>query len=149
MLFSLQVMSNVPMDCSTQGSSVFTISEFSQTLIRWIGATVQPFYPVTLFCSPQSFPGSGSFPEQLFISGDQSIGASASASVLPVNIQGWFPLGLTGLISLLSKGFSRVFSSTKIWKYHFFNTQPFLWPNSLTSDMTSRKTVFVTNHFSS
>ena len=63
----------------------------------------------------QSFPASGSFPmSQLFASGDQSIGASASASVLPVNIQGLFPLGLTGLISLLSKGLSGVFSRTTV-----------------------------------
>ena len=62
---------------------------------------------------PQSFPASGSFPmSRLFTSGSQSIGASVSASVHPMNIQGWFPLGLTGLISLLSKGLSRVFSST-------------------------------------
>ena len=54
----------------------------------------------------------------------------SSASVLPINIQGWLPLGLTGLISLLSKGLSRVFSSTTIWKHQFFGTQPSLWSNS-------------------
>ena len=71
----------------------------------------------------QSFPASGSFPmSRLFASGGQSIGASASASVLPMNIQGWFSLGLTGLISLQSKGLSRVFSSTTIWKHHFLST---------------------------
>ena len=59
-----------------------------------------------------------------------NIGASASASVLPMNIQGWFPLGLTGLISLLSKGLSRIFSSTIIQKHQFFSTQPSLWSNS-------------------
>ena len=65
----------------------------------------------------QSFPASGSFPVNgLFISGGQSIGASASASVLPMNIQGWFPLGLTGVISLQSKGLSRNFFSTTIGK---------------------------------
>ena len=75
-----------------------------------------------LLLLPQYFPASGSFPvSRLFASGDQSIGAIASASVLPRNIQGWFPLGLTGLISLLSKGPSRVFSSTTIWKHHFFS----------------------------
>ena len=62
---------------------------------------------------------------QLFASGGQSIGASASASVLPMNIQGWFPLGFV-LISLLSKGLSRIFSSTTIWKYQFFSAQPTL-----------------------
>ena len=69
---------------------------------------------------------SGSFPmSQLFTSGSQSIGASASTSVLPVNIQDQFPLGLTGLISLQSKGLSRVFSSTTIPKHQFFGAQPF------------------------
>ena len=63
---------------------------------------------------------------QLFESGGQSIGASASTSVLPMNMQGWFPLGLTVLISLLSKGLSRIFSSTAIWKYQFFSAQPTL-----------------------
>ena len=65
----------------------------------------------------------------IFASGGQSIGASASASVLPVNIQGWFPLGLTGLTSLLSKRLSRIFSSTTVQKHQFFSTQP-LWSNS-------------------
>ena len=76
---------------------------------------------------PQSFPASGSFPvHQLFVSGSQRFGASASVSVLPMNIQGWFPLRLTGLISLQSKGLSRVFSSTTIWKHQFFGAQPSL-----------------------
>ena len=88
--------------------------------------------PVVPFSScPQSFPASGSFPmSQLFTSGGQSIGVSASVSVPPMNMQSWFPLGLTGLISLLSKGLSRVFSSTTIQKHQFFNNQPSLWPNS-------------------
>ena len=72
---------------------------------------------VPLLLLLQSFPASGSFPVNgLFTLGGQSIGASASASVLPMNIQGWFPLGWTGLISLLSKGLSRIFSSTTIGK---------------------------------
>ena len=66
----------------------------------------------------------------LFASGGQSIGVSASASVLPMNIQDWFPLKLTGLISLLSKGLSRVFSSITIPKHQFSSTQPSLWSNS-------------------
>ena len=79
----------------------------------------------------QPFPASRSFPvSQLFTSGGQSIRASASSSVLPMNIQGWFPLGLTGLISLQSKGLSRIFSSTTIWKHQFFSTQPSLWSSS-------------------
>ena len=66
----------------------------------------------------------------LLASGGQIIGASTSAPVLPVNIQSWFPLGLTGLISLLSKGLSRVLSSTTVRKHQFFGAQPFLWSSS-------------------
>ena len=78
----------------------------------------------------QSFPASASFPmNQLFTSGEQSIGASASASVPPMNIQDWFPLGLTGLISLQSKGLSGVFSNTTVWKHQFFSARPSLWSN--------------------
>ena len=79
----------------------------------------------------QSFPASGSFQmSQFFSSGDQSIGVSASASVLPMKIQSWFPLGLTGLIPLLSKGLSRVFSSTTVWKHQFSGAQLSLCSNS-------------------
>ena len=79
----------------------------------------------------QSFLASGSFPMSwLFPSGGESIGASVSASVLPVSIQDWFPLGLTGLISLQSKGFSRVFFNTTVQKHWFFGAQPSLWFNS-------------------
>ena len=68
----------------------------------------------------QSPPASGSFPMSwLFVSGGQTTGASALASALPMNIQGWFPLGLTGLISLLFKGLSRIFSTTTVWKYRY------------------------------
>ena len=78
----------------------------------------------------QSCPASGAFPmSQFFASGGQSIRASASTSVLPMNFQDWFPLGLTSLISLQSKGLSRVFSNTTVWK-HQFGAQPSLWPNS-------------------
>ena len=83
------------------------------------------------FSCLQSFPASGSFlMSWLFPSGGQSIGASALASVLPMNIQGWFPVGLTSLISLQSEGLSRVFSNTTVQKHQFFGTQPSLWPNS-------------------
>ena len=79
----------------------------------------------------QSFPASGSFlRSQFFTSGGQSIAASASALVLPMNIQGWFPLGLTGLISLQSKGFLRVSSTTTVQKNKFFSAQLSLWSNS-------------------
>ena len=79
----------------------------------------------------QTFPTLGSFPMSwLFASGGQSIRASASASVLPMNIQDWFPLELTGLISLLSKGLPRVFSNTTVQKHQFFGAQLSLWFNS-------------------
>ena len=86
-------------------------------LSQWCHPTISS--SVTPFSScPQSFLTLGLFPmSQLFTSGNQSIEASVSASVLPMNIQGWFPLGMTRLISLLSKGPSRVFSSTIIWKH--------------------------------
>ena len=83
---------------------------------------------VPFFSHPQSFPASGAFPvSRLFPSGGKNIGASAS--VFPVNIQGWFPLGLTGLIFLQSKGLSRVFSNATVWKYQFFSAQLSLWSN--------------------
>ena len=87
---------------------------------------------MTLFCScPQSIPALESFPMSwLFKSDGQSIGASASASILPMNIQHLFPLGWTVLISLLSKGLSRVFSSTTVQNHQCFGTQPYIWSNS-------------------
>ena len=91
-------------------------------LIRWCYLTISSSGTPFSFCL-QSFPASGFFPvSQLFVSGGQSIGASASASVLAMNIQGWFLLELMSLISLLSKGLSRVFSSTTIWKHQFFSS---------------------------
>ena len=88
------------------------------------------FFTALFFCL-QTFPASGSFPvSQLLPSGSQSTGASASASVFPMNIQDWFLLGLTGLISLQSKGLSRVFSNTTVWKHQFFGVPPSLWANS-------------------
>ena len=84
---------------------------------------------VISFSHLQSFPASGSFPmSQLFASGGQSIGVSASASVFPMNIQDWFPLGLTDLISLQSKGLSTVF--TTVQKHQFFSAQLSLWSDS-------------------
>ena len=92
-----------------------------------VGDAIQPSPPLcSLLLLLQSSPASGSFPmSQFFASGGQSIGASAS--VLPVNIQDLFPLGLTGLISLQSMGLSRVFSNMTIQKHHFFSTQASLW----------------------
>ena len=99
-------------------------------LSQWCHPTISS--SVTSFSSClQSFPASQSFPvSQFFAWGGQNIGASASTSVLPMNIQDWFPLELIGLISLLSRGFSRVLSSTTGGKHQFFGTQPSLWSNS-------------------
>ena len=98
----------------------------SYPLVQWWHPTIS--FSVAPFSCPQSFPASGSFPvSQLLTSGGQSIGASSSVSVIPVNIQGWFTLWLSGLLSLLSKGLSRVFSSITVWKHQFFGTQPSLW----------------------
>ena len=104
-----------PMDCSTPGFPVLHhLPEFAHTHVHWVGDVIQPSHLVDPFSSHlQSFPASGSFPmSQFFTSGGQNIGASASASVLPMNIQDLFSLGLTGLISLQSKGLSRVISNT-------------------------------------
>ena len=112
-----------PMDYSMPGLPVHhQLPEFTQTHIHWVGDAIQPPHPVVPFSSHlQSFPASGSFPiSQFFASGGQSIGVSPSASVLPMNIQDWFPVGLTGWISLLSKGLSRVFFNTTIQKHQFF-----------------------------
>ena len=98
----------------------------SSPLSRWCHPTISSFAVPFSSCL-QSFPASRSIPvSQLFASGGQSIGASASASVLPVNIQGWFPLGWTGWISLQSKELSRVFSNTTVQKHQFFGAQPSL-----------------------
>ena len=99
-------------------------------LSRWCHPTISSSVILFSSCLP-SFPASGSFPvSQFFASDDQSIGASASASALPMNIQCSFPLGGTGWISLLSKCLLRVFSSTTVWKLQFFGAQPFLLSSS-------------------
>ena len=91
-----------------------------------ISSSVIPFS----FCL-HSCPASGSFPvSPFFTSAGQCIEVSASASLLPMNIQKWFPLGLTGWISLQSKGLSRIFSNTTVQKHQFFSTQLSLWSNS-------------------
>ena len=125
-----------PMNRSMPGLPVHHhLLEFTQIHVHWVNDAIHPSYPVVPFSScPRFIPASGSFPVgQLFASGGQNIGASASTSVLPVNIQGRFPLGWTGWISLLSKGLSIVFSSTTIQKSQFFTAQPSLWSNSHTS----------------
>jgi len=96
---------------------------------RWCRPTIlSSIIPFPSCC--QSFPASGFFFQWVIASGGQSIGASASASVLSMNIQVWFPLGLTDLISLLSKGLSTVFSNTIVQKHQFFGIQLPFWSNS-------------------
>ena len=121
-----------PMGYSTSGFPVpHHLLEFAQVHVHCI---MMPSSHLILWCPLlllQSFPASGSFPRsQFFTSGGQSIRALASASVLPMNIQDWFPLGLTGCISSQSKGLSRVFSSTTVQKHQFFGVQPSLWSTS-------------------
>ena len=107
-----------PVDCSTPDFPILhylpeIVHSNSCPLSQWCHSIISSSVTPCSFCPP-SFPASGSFPvSQLFPSRGQSTGASAS--VLLMNIQGWFPLGLTGLISLLSKGFSRIFSNTTVW----------------------------------
>ena len=97
-------------------------------LSRWCHPAISSSAPFS--SCPQSLPASGSFPvSQIFTSGGQNIGVSASASVLPRNTQDWSPLGWTGWISLQSKGLSRVFSSTTVQKHQFFSAQLSLWSN--------------------
>ena len=118
-----------PWIAASQASLSFTITQNLLKLMSiesmihpTISSSVIPFSSC-----PQSFPESGSFPMSwLFTSGDQCIRASASASVLPMNIQGWFPLRLGSLTFLLSQGLPRVFCSTTIWKNQFFSIQPSL-----------------------
>ena len=104
---------------STMPGACSNSCPWSQWCHPTISSSVVPFSSCL-----QSFPASGSFPRsQFFTSGGQSIEVSASASVLPMNIQGWFPLGLTGWSSLQSKGLSRVLSNTIVQKHQFFSAQ--------------------------
>ena len=118
------------MDCSTPGFPIHhQLPKLAQTHVHPVSDAISS--SVIPFSWLQSFPASGSFPvSQFFSLGGRSIGVSASASVLPMNTQHWSPLGWTGLISLLSKGLSRVFFNTTILKHHFFSAQLSLWPNS-------------------
>ena len=122
------------MDCSTPGSPVhhqlLELAQTSYPLSQWCHPTISSSV-VPFFSCLRSFPVSGSFPmSQYFASGGQSTGASASASVLPVNIQDWFPLGWTGLSSLQSKGLWGVFFNTAVQKHQFFSSQLSLRSNS-------------------
>ena len=112
------------MDCSAPGFLVYNqLPMFTQTYVHQVIDAIQPSHPVIPFSScPQSVPESGSFQmSQLFASGGQSIGVSASTSVLPMNTQDRSPLGWTGWISLQSKELSRVFYSTTVQKHQFFS----------------------------
>ena len=123
------------MDCSTLGFPVrHQIPELTQTHVHRVGDAIQPSHPVIPFSScPKSFPASGYFQmSQFFAPSGQSIGVSTSTSVLPMNIQDWFPLELTGFISSLSKGLSRVFSNTTVQKHRSL-VLSFLYSPSLTS----------------
>ena len=114
-----------PMDCSTPDLPVHhQLSELAPTYGHWVGDAIQPFHPL-LSPSPLAFNlfQHQSFPMSQFSSSGQSIGVSASTSVLPVNTQDWSPLGWTGWISWQSKGLSRVFSNTTVQKYKFFGAQ--------------------------
>ena len=124
-----------PMDCSTPGFPVHhQLPELAHTHVYRVGEAMQPSHPL-LSPSPLAFslPASGSFQmSQFFTSGGQRIGVSASASVLPMNIQNRFSLRLTGWISFQSKGLSRVFSNTTVQKHQFFMLS-FLYRPTLTS----------------
>ena len=120
-----------PIDCSTPVFPVHhQLLELAQTHVQWVweGSHHSPISSsvIPFFSCLQSFPISGFFPmSQFFTSGGQSIGVSALASVLPMNIQDWFPLGWTCWISLKSKGLSTVFSNTTVQKHKFFSAQVF------------------------
>ena len=118
-----------PMDCSRPDFSVLhDLLELAQTDVRRVGDAIQSSYSLSSLLLPSIFPSIGVFSKSLlFASGGQSIGALAL--VLPMNIQGSLPLGLTSLISLQSKGLSRVFSKTTVQKHQFFGAQPSLWSN--------------------
>ena len=122
------------MDCSTPGFPVLHhLPEFPQTHVHWVGDAIQPphtlCHPIVLL--PSIFLSIRVFSSELALRIRwPNYWSFSSASVLPMNIQDWFPLGLTGLISLQSKGFSRVFSWTTIQKHQFFSTQLSVWSNS-------------------
>ena len=133
-MFSRSVMSNSLQLHGVQHARLLCPSpspEACSTHVHWVSDTIQWSHPL-LSPSPPAFNLSQhrgfSLTIWRFTSGSQSTGASASASVLPVNIQDCFPLGLTGLIPLLSKGLSKVFPNTTVQKHQFFSTQPSCFP---------------------
>ena len=130
--FSRVQLFGTPWAAAWQASLSITNSGSSNLypLSRWCHSTISSSVVPFSSCL-QYFPASGSFPTSgIFASSDQSIRASASTSVLPMNIQDWFPLGWTGWISLQSKGLSRVFSNTTVQKHQFFGPQLSLQSNS-------------------
>ena len=134
------------MDCNSPGLPVHhQLPEFAQTHVHWVGDATQPSHPLS---SPSSPAFNLSQIQGLFqwvsSSGGQSIGVSASASVLPMNIQDWFPLEWTGWISLHSKGLSRVFSKTTVQKHQFFGTQLSLESSSHIHTWLLGKTIVLT-----
>ena len=138
-----------PVDSSTLGFPVHhQLLEPTQTHVHHVNDTIQPSYPLVVPFSSclQAFPKSGSFPvsHRFFTSGGQSIGVSASVSVLPVNVQYWLPLGWTGWISLQSKGLSGVFSNTTVQKHQFFGAQLSLQSQFSHPYMTTGKTIALT-----
>ena len=135
LLFSQQVVSNSSQLHGLQHTRLPCLSPSpgdcpsSCPLSWWCHPAITSSAATFSFC-PQSFPASGSFPmSQLFETDGPSIGPSASASVLPMSIQGWFPLRLIGLISLQSKGLSRVFSNTTVQKHQFFSVSVLYSPS--------------------
>ena len=119
-----------PVDHSMAGLPVrHQLPELTQTHVHWVGDATQSSHSLS---SPPPPAFNLSQHQGLFkwVSYSQRIGVSASASVLPMNIQDWFPLGWTGWISLQSKGLSRIFSNTTVQKHQFFTTQLSLWSNS-------------------
>ena len=130
------------MDCSMPGFLVHhQLLELAQTHARWVGDAIKPTCPQLSPSPAFSLSQHQSFPASLFFaSGGQSSGASAS--VLPMNIQGWFPLGLTGLISLQSKGLARAFPSTTVWKHQFFSSAFFMVQLSHPYMTTGKTTAF-------
>ena len=119
-----------PMHCRASLSFTISLSLLNLMSIESVIPSNHLILCCPLLLLPSIFPSIRVFSSESVPSGGQCIGASASASVLPTNIQGSFPLGLTGLISLQSKEFSRVFSSTTVQKHQFFSAQPSLWSNS-------------------
>ena len=131
-----------PRDCSMPGCPVLHyLLEFAQTHVHWVSDAMQPSHPLSLPSPPVL---NLSQHQSLFQWVGSSYQVATSASILPMNIQGWFPLRLTGLNSLLSVRLSRVFSSTTVQKHQFLGAQPSLWSNSHIHTRLLEKTIALT-----